>query len=67
MTHMTPTFWLDSIVDEVEFDAILWDDSLLGCSPAELSYNVESERDPSWADHDGCPELRLYTDWDEVA
>ena len=34
----------------------------LGASPAELEYNPESERLPIWADHDGCPELRLWED-----
>ena len=31
--------------------------ALLGCSPAELEFNVESLRDLTHAEHDGCPEL----------
>lgn len=35
--------------------------SELGASPAELSGDVEQDRQRSWADHDGCCELRLHT------
>jgi len=34
--------------------------AMLGCSPAELDYCVEDERPLTFANHDGCPELRLW-------
>jgi hypothetical protein len=34
----------------------------LGASPAELVFNPELDRDFSFAEHDGTPELRLWED-----
>jgi hypothetical protein len=59
---MQYNYWLISIADEVELESSLWDDTLLGCSPTELFHNVEQDREISFADHQGCPELRLWED-----
>ena len=65
---MTMSYWLISIADEVEAQSSLWDDTLLGCSPTELFHNVEQDREISFADHQGCPELRLWEEeWDEYS
>lgn len=50
------------LLEQLELESSLWDDTLLGCSPAELFHNVEQGREISFADHDGCPELRLWED-----
>lgn len=50
------------LLKELDDLSSLWDDSLLGSSPAELLYCVEEERELSFAEHDGCPELRLWED-----
>ena len=57
-----PIHWLLALVDEIDYTESLWDSSQLGCSPAELAANVEQDRERSWADHEGCPELRLWDD-----
>ena len=59
---MQPTYWLDNQLEELAHYESLWDSTKLGCSPAELGYDIEAERQPIWADHDGCPELRLWED-----
>lgn len=54
------TAYLISVADEFTQAALLLDNSNLGASPAELDYNIEQERPKNWADHEACPELRLW-------
>lgn len=56
------TFWLSAMLNDIEYHESLWDSTKLGCSPAELDCNPELDREFSFADHDGCPELRLWED-----
>jgi len=61
-TYRLPSYWMAAILDEIQYDESLWDSTQLGCSPAELVFNPEQDRERSWSDHDGCPELRLWED-----
>jgi len=54
MQSITETYVAMATYDEP------FDPAMLGCSPAELEFNVESLRDLTHANHDGCPELRLW-------
>jgi len=54
MQSITETYVAMATYDEP------FDPAMLGCSPAELEVNVESLRDLTHANHDGCPELRLW-------
>jgi len=55
-------WWLINLVNEVAYNESLWDSTKLGCSPAELERNPEEQRSYCFADHEGCPELRLWED-----
>lgn len=55
--------WLTVIADDVEHSAQLVE---LGCSPAEQDHNPEANREVSFIDHEGCPEMAIE-DWECVA